>query len=93
MDDFLTRKKTEVLTAIKPLCEAFNCRYDYEIDETESETLVINGTKINCTGASVEAICDEFIGYLFVKRYCRRWHLGAFHKQTINKITHCWRKD
>lgn len=40
----LNIKRTEVIKAIKPICEAFNLKYDYIVKETgQTETLVLNG--------------------------------------------------
>lgn len=88
----LEEKRTEVLKAIKPICEAFNIKnYDYVIQETgQIETLVINGQKIGCSCNSIEAVINEVIGYIFVKIYCRNNYIGAFRTQTLNVIKQYW---
>ena len=87
----LNIKRTEVLEAIKPMCEAFNLEYDYIVKETgQTETLVLNGQKIGCSCNSIEAIINEIIGYLFVKIYCRNNWIGNFKTQTLNVIKQYW---
>lgn len=88
----LEEKRTEVLKAIKPICEAFNIKnYDYVIQETgQIETLVINGQKIGCSCNSIEAVINEVIGYIFVKIYCSNNYIGAFRTQTLNVIKQYW---
>lgn len=87
----LKKKRKEVLKAIKPICETFNLEYDYIIKETgQTETLVLNGQKIGCSWNSIEAIINEIIGYIFVKRYCRNKYIGAFKTQTLNVIKQYW---
>mgnify|MGYP007031360603 CR=1 FL=1 len=89
----LQEKKTEVLKAIKPICEAFNLEYDYIVKETgQTETLVLNGQKIGCSCNSAEATINEVIGYIFVKIYCRKRYIGAFRTQTLNVIKQYWIK-
>lgn len=87
----LNIKRTEVIKAIKPICEAFNLQYDYIVKETgQTETLVLNGQKIGCSCNSIEAIINEIIGYLFVKIYCRNNWIGNFRTQTLNVIKQYW---
>lgn len=87
-------KRERVLTAIKPICEVFNIvDYDYIITATGTELLSLNGTYIGCTGNSISAVIDELIGYIFIKRYCKSRHLGAFDKQTKNVIKRYWMKE
>lgn len=89
----LNIKRTDVIKAIKPICEAFNLEYDYIVKETgQTETLVLNGQKIGCSCNSIEAIINEIIGYLFVKIYCRNNWIGNFRTQTLNVIKQYWIK-
>lgn len=87
-------KREEVLTAIKPICEAFGIvDYEYIIGgEKATEILRINDTYIGCSGNSFSAVVDELIGYIFIMRYCRNRSLGAFDKQTKNYIKRYWIK-
>ena len=88
-DEYLAKKRLEVLEAIKPICQAFNITdYDYEIDGNR-ERLRINDTRIGCSCNSIKAIIDELVGYIFVCRFRERG-LGAFKKQTFNKIKEYW---
>lgn len=84
-------KRLEVLTAIKPICEAFNLEYDYIVkEEGQTETLVLNGQKIGCSCNSISAIINEIIGYIFVKIYCKDNWIGHFRTQTLNVIKQYW---
>ena len=84
----------QISDEIAPICKVFNINdYGYEIEENGNEFLVLNGTKIGCTGNSISAVVDELIAYIFITRYCRNRHLGAFHKQTINHIKRYWVKE
>ena len=88
-DEYLAKKRLEVLEEIKPICQAFNITdYDYEIDGNR-ERLRINDTRIGCSCNSIKAIIDELVGYIFVCRFRERG-LGAFKKQTFNKIKEYW---
>lgn len=91
------QKRQRILDKLKPLCNIFHIKnYDYEIIElTEdgyytSEYLYLDGQQIGCYGSGEEAVFDEVLGYLIVKRYCRNHNLRAFHKQTINYIKRYW---
>ena len=65
--EYLTQKREMVLEKLKPLCEYFGIKYDYEIsDGKQTETLVLNGTRIGCTSNSFQGILDEVIGYIFI---------------------------
>ena len=87
----LVEKREEVLEAIKPICEVFNLNYDYLIStEGQTETLVLNETKIGCSCNSVEAVIDEILGYLFVTRWYHNRCLGAFETQSKNVIRRYW---
>lgn len=84
-------KIRQISEEIAPICKAFNINdYGYEVEESGNEYLVLNGTKIGCTGNSISAVVDELIAYVFITRYCRNRNLGAFHKQTINHIKRYW---
>lgn len=92
--DYSITKRQKVLMTLAPYFELFGIEGDYLITETGygwEEYLVLNGQKIGCTCNSVEAVFDEFIAYLFVKIYCRNRSLGAFEKQTLNRIKQYWR--
>lgn len=92
--DCLITKRQKVLMTLAPYFELFGIEGDYLITETGygwEEYLVLNGQKIGCTCNSAEATFDEFIAYLFVKIYCRNRSLGAFEKQTLNRIKQYWR--
>lgn len=91
--DYLITKRHKVLMTLAPYLELFGIEGDYQINsETNDEYLVLNGQKIACSCNSVEAIFDEFIAYVFVKIYCRNRSLGAFEKQTLNRIKQYWRE-
>ena len=91
--DYIKKKRLEILETIKPICEVFNIEdYDYLIrdDFRQTETLRIYDTYIGCSYNSVEAVVDELIGYIIIKRYCRNRSLGAFSTQTKNRIMQYW---
>ena len=89
-NDYLIKKRTEVLEKIKPICEAFGIEgYDYEIDDGR-ETLRINNTGIGCSCNSISAVVDELIGYIFINTFCKNRSLGAFEKQVKNRIKEYW---
>ena len=47
--DRLNTKRTEVLKEIKPICEAFDLKYDYIVKtEGQTETLILDNQKIGC---------------------------------------------
>ena len=91
----MNEKREKVMSAIKPICEAFNITdYDYIIKETgQTETLRLYDTMIGCTDNSVSAVIDEIIGWLFVYRYCRNRSIGAFRTQTLNAVRRYWIKS
>lgn len=68
MSEDLNKKRNEVLEAIAPICAAFKIDdYDYIVSEAgQHETLRIYDTRIGCSCNSIDAVIDEFIGYLFV---------------------------
>lgn len=90
--DYLLRKRSEILAKLKPMCEVFGFDVDYQINRNcgQTETLVINATRIGCTGNSINAVVDEFIGYLFVKVYDKNRYIGAFRTQTLNQVKRYW---
>ena len=90
--DFLIEKRVKILEEIKPYCELFGITdYEYFVNtNTGGEVLKLNNTYIGCTGNSVMAVVDEFIGYIIIKRYCRNRSFGAFRKQTMNAIKEYW---
>ena len=88
---YYSDKVRQISEKIEPICKAFNINdYGYEVEENCNEYLVLDGTKIGCTGNSVSAVVDELIAYVFITRYCSNRNLGAFHKQTINHIKRYW---
>lgn len=90
--DYLINKRKEVLEEIKPYCEVFGIKnYDYFVNtKTSGEVLKLNDTYIGCTGNSMSAVIDEFIGYIIINRYCKNRSLGAFRTQTMNEIKSYW---
>ena len=88
----MEKKRSEVMKAIKPICEAFNIKdYDYEIKETgQREALRIGEIRIGCSCNSISATIDELIGYLFITRWCRNRSLGTFSTQCKNVIRQHW---
>ena len=92
---YLERKREQVLAALKPICEAFKIfDYDYVVSETgQREILRIYSTQIGCSDDSIDAIIDELIAWLFVKRFCHNRSIGAFRTQTLNRVTQYWLKD
>ena len=91
-DNYLERKKVEVLKAIKPICDAFGISdYDYIVSEEKGiERLRIYSQEIMCSCNSVSAVIDELVGYIFIKKWCRNRSLGAFETQTKNVIKRYW---
>ena len=91
-DNYLERKKVEVLKAIKPICDAFGISdYDYIVSEEKGiEMLRIYSQEIMCSYNSVSAVIDELVGYIFIKKWCRNRSLGAFETQTKNVIKRYW---
>ena len=89
---YLKEKRVEVLKEIKPYCEVFGITdYDYFVNmNTGGEILKLNNTYIGCTGNSISAVIDEFIGYIIINRYCKNRTLGAFRTQTMNAIKTFW---
>lgn len=89
----LQAKRKEILEVISPICEAFKIDdFDYIISETgkQDEALRIYDTYIGCSCNSVEAVIDELIGWLFVKRFCKHRCIGAFRVQTLNRVKAHW---
>lgn len=93
-EEYLNKKQIEVLKVIKPICNAFGIKnYDYIIEtdiiETESyiEVLKLNNTYIDCSGNSIDAIINELISYIVIKR---KIDLGTFKNQTIKYLKRCW---
>ena len=90
---YLQEKRIEVLSEIKPICEAFGIDdYDYEIKESgQTETLIIYGQGIGCSSNSISAVVQELTGYIFLMKWRERY-LGAFETQTKNVIKEYWIK-
>ena len=93
--EYLKQKREQVLEAIKPICEAFKIKdYDYIVsEESPSEILRIEETKIYCSHNSISAVVDELIGWMFVCRYCRNRYIGAYKIQTLNRVKEYWIKE
>lgn len=91
-ENYANNKRKEVLKRLQPYCTVFNVKeYDYVIDvDTHSEVLELEGTRIGCTSNSITAIMDEFIGWLFITRYCNHRSLGAYEKVTLNYLKRYW---
>lgn len=89
--DYLMKKRKAVLEKLQPMCDAFGYDCDYVINRNygQTETLVINGTKIGCTGNSESAIIREFIGYLFIKIWCYD-RAFPFRTQIMNCVKKYW---
>ena len=94
-DVYLIEKREKVLKAIAPICEAFNIEdYDYELSNTgQRETLRLYDTRIGCSANSIDAVIDELIGYIIIKRYCRNRSLGTFSTQVKNVIKRYWTEE
>lgn len=94
MNEDLNKKRNEVLEAIAPICSVFKIDdYDYIVSETgQHETLRIYDTRIGCSCNSIDAVIDELIGWLFVKRFCKNRYIGAFQTQTLNQVRRHWLK-
>ena len=91
--EYLENKRIQVLEKIQPLCNLFHIECDYKIEQFGNwfrERLILNDTMIGCSSNSIDAVYDEVIGYIFVKRFCRSRSLGAFEKQTLNVIKRNW---
>ena len=91
--EYLKKKRLKVLEAIKPICDVFKIEdYDYLIrdDFQQTETLRIYNTYIGCSWNSIEAVIDELMGYIIIKRYCYNKSLGPFATQTKNHIKRYW---
>lgn len=89
--DFLNKKRKSVLNTLQPLCNLFgyDCDYVINLGQGQTETLVINGTRIGCTGNSEYAIMREFIGYLFIVIWCHDRHF-PFKTQIMNCVKKYW---
>lgn len=90
----LNKKRNEILSAIKPICEAFKINdYDYIVSESgQREILRIGSTQIGCSCNSVDAVITELVGYIFIAKWCRYRTIGAFDTQTKNVIKRYWIK-
>ena len=91
IDEYLKKKRIEVLEAIDPICKAFNISdYDYEVYEDGNEILRIYKTRIGCCSNSVFAVKQELVGYLFVCYWKGRYL--PFRTQCFNRIKEYWKK-
>lgn len=90
--EYLKEKKARILKEIKPLCNYFGIKYDYVVDyDRHNETLILNGQEIGCTCNSINSVIDEVVLYVVVTRVAKNRWLGAFHRQTVNKMKQHWR--
>ena len=90
INEYLIKKRIEVLNEIKPICEAFKIiDYDYEI-ENDHEVLRIYDTRIVCDSNSVYEVVKELVGYLFVQYWKDRYL--PFKRQDFNAIKLYWKK-
>lgn len=91
-EEYLKEKRIKVLKTITPICEVFGIvDYDYIVDgKIYRETLKLNNTYIGCTCDNLEAIMNELISYIVIKR---KVDLGAFKNQTIKYLERHWWKD
>lgn len=89
--EYLLKKKKEVLKKLQPMCDVLGYDCDYVINRNygQTEILVINGTRIGCTGNSEYAILKEFIGYLFINIWCHD-KIFPFKTQIINRVKRYW---
>lgn len=89
--DYLMKKRKNVLKKLQPFCDALGYDCDYVINSNygQTETLVINGTRIGCTSNGEEAILREFIGYLFIKIWCHDREF-PFRTQVMNRVKRYW---
>lgn len=87
--EYLQAKRLKVLDAIMPIMQAFEItNYDYIIKEDlQKETLRIGNTYICCSCNSIEAIINEILKYLIVKRDV---YLGAFDSQSKKRMKQYW---
>lgn len=91
--NYLKIKQNEVLGIIEPICHAFGIYYfDYEIDEHNQETLVLEKQKINCSMNSYKAIIEEVLGYIIVKKY-RRYLDEELKDKLYKVIQRSWHKN
>ena len=89
--DCLMKKRKVVLEKLQPICNAFGYDCDYVINRNygQTETLIINGTRIGCTDNSEYAIIREFIGYLFINIWCKDRSF-PFRTQIMNCVKRYW---
>lgn len=84
-------KRETILEAIKPICEVFGITdYDYILND-EKERLVVEGQEIGTRLNSVGAVIDELINYIWCETFASNRCLGAFEKQTMNRIKAYWK--
>lgn len=83
----MTEDTKKALEAIKPLAAVL------KIDVmSEGEKLYCNGQRIGIACNSTWATCMEFIGYAFLKVYCKDKCITAS-KQIKERITRYWYQD
>ena len=89
--DYLMKKRKNILDKLQPMCNVFGYDCDYVINRNygQTETLVVNGTRIGCTGNNEYAIMCEFIGYLFIKIWCKDRSF-PFRTQIMNYVKRYW---
>jgi len=88
---YLEFKQKQVMRMIEPICHAFQI-YNFDYDVTnEIETLILEGQEIACSMNSYEAIIEEVLGYIIVKKYQR--HLDDDLKNKLHeRIQRSWHK-
>ena len=90
---YLEFKANEVMRIIEPICNAFEIYYfDYDIAPNNEETLIIENQKIACSMNSYEAIVEEVLGYIIVKKY-NRYLPEELKKELYARIQRSWYKE
>lgn len=91
-EEIYNAKRQKLLEVIEPICKTFQIDdYDY-ICNNNQERLIVEGQSIGCRCNSIGATVMELIAYIFCKTYVYERGLGAFEKQTLNKIKRYWIK-
>lgn len=80
-------KKIKVINRLGKMADSMDVKIDYII-EKDREYLVCDKTKICTSHTTTDEIEQEFIGYVFLKKYKR--YLGVFSTQTKNQIKQYW---
>lgn len=86
----LEKKRNSVLKVIAPLMSYFQItNYDYKIAHTR-ETLVIEGTCIECALNSIGAILNELVNYIWIKTYAEDFYLGEHSEDLLHILKSSW---